>query len=103
MTRHVLAFPKPVRLTDEEFLRFIRRQPCLVCPAASDAHHTITRKAGGSDYRTLPLCRNHHREVHRYGRSWFEEKYRVDFQQELVRFLEIYVSVLKDGEDLGAK
>lgn len=103
MTRSALAFPKPVRVEDPDYLRFIRRQPCLVCPAAAEAHHTIHRAAGGSDYRTVPLCRPHHRQIHSRGSVWFEAEYRVDLQGEMVRFLEIYISALKDGEDLGVK
>lgn len=104
MSRHsVLAFPKPARLEDVDYLRFIRRQACLICPAASEAHHTRTRGSGGSDYLTLPLCPKHHREIHKRGLAWFEIEYRVDLRSELIRFLEIYLSALKAGEDLGAK
>jgi hypothetical protein len=105
MTRNVLAFPKPVRFEDDAYLRFIRRQPCLICGAASQAHHV---QAGGvgtkcSDYRTVPLCHNHHRELHNHGRTSFELQYSVDLNLEQIRFLEIYLSALNDGDDLGAR
>jgi hypothetical protein len=51
----------------------VANQPCLVCGRRpSDAHHlrfaqhrALGRKV--SDEFTVPLCRGHHREVHRCG------------------------------------
>jgi len=104
MSKYVPAFPKPVRLTDPDYLRYIKRQPCLLCPSASvDPHHTKTRGAGGSDYRALPLCRKHHEDLHRRGAIVFALDYRIDLQAEQIRLLEMYVSALKDGDDLGTK
>lgn len=104
MTRDVLAFPKPVRPEDADYLRFIRRQGCLLHnQVAADAHHIPSRGAGGSDYRAVPLCRPHHREFHKRGLAWFTVEYNVDIQAEQIRFLEMYLSALKEGEDLGAR
>lgn len=103
MTRSVLAFPKPVRQEDADYLRFIKRQPCVLDHLAADAHHVTSRGAGGSDYQTIPLCRKHHRELHHWGRTRFESLYTVNLDREMVRFLEMYVSALRDGENLGAK
>jgi hypothetical protein len=69
----VLAFPEPRRLRDREHVRFVAKQPCLVCGRRpSDPHHlrfaqcrALGRKA--SDEFTVPLCRGHHREIHRAG------------------------------------
>jgi len=66
-----LAFPEPRRIRDKDHLRFVAGQPCLVCGRKpSDAHHlrftqprALARKV--SDEFTVPLCRGHHREVHR--------------------------------------
>lgn len=63
--------PKPRRLRDRQHLKFVSTQPCLICGRQpSDAHHlrfaqpkALGRKA--SDEFTVPLCRVHHREVHR--------------------------------------
>jgi hypothetical protein len=68
-----LARPKPRRLRDRDHLRFVAKQPCLICGRRpSDPHHLrfAQRRALGrkvSDEFTVPLCRGHHREVHRYG------------------------------------
>jgi len=92
MTRDVLAFPKPVRLKDKAYVAWIRRQPCLVDYVVAEAHHTVTRGAGGSDYRSVPLCIRHHKEAHRMGRASFEAKHRLDFTEEVIRLLEIFIS-----------
>jgi hypothetical protein len=66
-----LNHPEPRRLRDREHLRFVMQQPCLVCGRTpSDPHHlrfTQPRALGRkvSDEFTVPLCRGHHREVHR--------------------------------------
>lgn len=101
---HVLAFPKPVRLKYADYLRFIRRQPCLFHHVASEAHHAgpggMGTKCG--EHRTVPLCFRHHRQLHNHGRKWFEEKHQVNLDLEEIRFLEMFLSALRDGENLGA-
>ena len=57
------------------------KQPCLVCGRRpADAHHLrfAQSKALGrkvSDEFTVPLCRGHHREVHRCGdeAAWWDK------------------------------
>ena len=76
----VQALGKPVRLRDKEHRRFVLRQPCLVCGRVpSDPHHltfTQPRALGQrvSDEFTVPVCRAHHRELHRSGdeAAWWE-------------------------------
>jgi ERF superfamily len=73
--------PKPRRLRDRQHLRFVSAQACLICGRQpSDAHHLrfAQQKAFGrkaSDEFTVPLCRVHHREVHRTTRevSWWSQ------------------------------
>jgi len=65
-----LALPEPRRIRDKDHVRFVAKQPCLICSRRpSDAHHlrfaqprALGRKV--SDEFTVPLCRGHHREVH---------------------------------------
>ena len=71
--KSVLALPEPRRIRDRDHVRFVAKQPCLICGRVpSDAHHlrhaqsrALGRKV--SDEFTVPLCRGHHREVHRCG------------------------------------
>jgi hypothetical protein len=68
-----LALPEPRRIRDRDHLRYVAQQPCLICGRQPcDAHHlrfTQSRALGRkvSDEFTVPLCRGHHREVHRHG------------------------------------
>jgi hypothetical protein len=69
----VRALGKIVRLRDKEHRKFVSRQACLVCGRTpSDPHHLtfIQPRALGhrvSDEFTVPVCRTHHRELHRQG------------------------------------
>jgi hypothetical protein len=64
---------KTVRLRDKEHRKFVSRQACLVCGRTpSDPHHLTfmqPRALGNrvSDEFTVPVCRIHHRELHRHG------------------------------------
>ena len=68
-----LVHPEPRRIRDKGHVEYVAKQPCLVCGRRpSDAHHlrfaqhrALGRKV--SDEFTVPLCRGHHREVHRCG------------------------------------
>jgi hypothetical protein len=68
-----LALPEPRRVRDREHVREVAKHPCLICGRQpSDPHHlrfTQSRALGRkvSDEFTVPLCRGHHREVHRCG------------------------------------
>jgi hypothetical protein len=68
-----VALVQPRRCRDKHHLRFITVQPCIVCGRQPcEAHHlrfaqprALGRKV--SDEFTVPLCRVHHRELHRLG------------------------------------
>ena len=76
-----LAHPEPRRLRDREHVRFVAKQSCLICGRTpSDPHHLrfVQRQALGrkvSDEYTVPLCRGHHRELHRRGdeAAWWQK------------------------------
>ena len=76
----IVAVAKPTRHRNKEHLRFVAKQPCLVCGRKhSDPHHLgfMQPRALGrrvSDEFVVPLCRIHHREVHRAGdeRAWWQ-------------------------------
>ena len=71
--KSALPFPEPRRIRDRDHIRYVAKQPCLICGRQPcDAHHlrfTQSRALGRkvSDEFTVPLCRGHHREVHRHG------------------------------------
>jgi hypothetical protein len=71
INKAVLTLPVLRRIRDREHVKSVAMQPCLVCGRRpADAHHlrfaqssALGRKV--SDEFTVPLCRGHHREVHR--------------------------------------
>ena len=73
INKSLLALPEPRRTRDRLHLKSVAKQPCLICGRQpSDAHHlryvqhpALGRKV--SDEFAVPLCRGHHREVHRFG------------------------------------
>ena len=80
--KSALALPEPKRRRDREHLRFVARQPCLVCARTpSQAHHlriaqprALGRKV--SDEFTVPLCALHHHDLHHKGNEalWWQDK-----------------------------
>jgi hypothetical protein len=79
--KSALALPEPRRVRNRDHVRYVAKQPCLVCGRQpSDPHHlrfaqsrAMGRKV--SDEFTVPLCRGHHREVHRCGdeAAWWQK------------------------------
>jgi len=79
--KSALAVPAPRRYRDRDHLRHVAKQPCLICGRKpSDPHHlrylqprALGRKA--SDEFVVPLCRIHHRLVHRVGNeaAWWQD------------------------------
>ena len=73
------AAVKTIRLRDKEHCKYVATQPCVICGRTpAEAHHlrfaqprALGRKV--SDEYTVPVCRLHHRELHRYGdeASWW--------------------------------
>ncbi len=71
--KSVLILAEPRRIRDRDHVKSVAQHPCLICGRQpADAHHlrfaqspALGRKV--SDEFTVPLCRGHHREVHRCG------------------------------------
>jgi hypothetical protein len=80
-----LVIAEPKRLRDKAHLKFVASQPCVICERQPcDPHHLrfVQPRAIGlkvSDEFTVPLCRGHHRELHRAGNEmlWWQDR-RVD-------------------------
>ena len=77
-----LALSEPRRHRDRDHLKFVTLQPCLLCGRRpSDAHHLRFAQSAAlgrrvSDEFTVPLCRLHHRALHRRGdeAAWWVEQ-----------------------------
>jgi hypothetical protein len=78
--KSILAVAAPRRYRNREHLRYVAQQACLICGRKqSDPHHlrylqprALGRKA--SDEFAVPLCRTHHRAVHRASdeQAWWK-------------------------------
>jgi hypothetical protein len=79
--KSILAVAAPRRYRNREHLRYVAQQACLICARKpSDPHHlgfTQPRALGRkvSDEFAVPLCRGHHRAVHRSRdeRAWWRQ------------------------------
>ena len=77
--KSVLVIAAPRRYRNRDHLRYVGQQACLICGRKqSDPHHlrylqprALGRKV--SDEFAVPLCRSHHRAVHRAGdeQAWW--------------------------------
>jgi hypothetical protein len=72
-TQGTLPIQKSLRKRNKAYRAFVAVQPCLICHRSPcDPHHlkfaqprSLGRKV--SDEFTVPLCREHHRQLHRHG------------------------------------
>ena len=103
--------PKPITLRSEPYLAYVRKHPCCLCgaPGPSEPHHWShhggVMGAKVDDYRTVPLCQEHHRYWHdhgvlpghdRVGSEWLLRR----VQRELL--VEWSVAALRDGDMVDA-
>jgi hypothetical protein len=71
--KSMLAIPEPRRVRDRDHVKSVAQHPCLICGRRPvDAHHLRSAQSRAlgrkvSDEFTVPLCRGHHRELHRSG------------------------------------
>jgi hypothetical protein len=79
--KSVLVLNEPRRYRNRAHLEYVAAQPCLICERRpSDAHHLRFAQPSAlgrrvSDEFTVPLCRSHHRALHRRGNEakWWKE------------------------------
>lgn len=71
--KSALTLSEPKRIRDPEHLRFVAKQPCLICGRnRAQAHHLTFAQPGAmgrkvSDEFTVPLCAAHHQALHQRG------------------------------------
>jgi hypothetical protein len=77
--RDLACLRKPTRRRSKTHLAFVASQPCIVCQRSPcDAHHIKFAQAQAlgrkvSDEFTVPVCRDHHIQLHHHGneRAWW--------------------------------
>jgi hypothetical protein len=109
--KSVLALSEPRRVRDREHIRYVNQQSWLICGRRpSDAHHlrfaqsrALGRKA--SDEFTVPLCREHHREVHHSGdeATWWQRAGIDPFLNARALWLQTHPLSTNNSDRLGGK
>jgi len=84
----------------EEYLDYIRAKSCSVsgCNDGSIAHHVLP---GGtaikcSDFGTIPLCWEHHGELHNTGVKTFAKKYHLNYASAILNHLIPYLDKMEE-------
>jgi hypothetical protein len=91
-----MKFPKLLPHRNPKYKAFIQQQKCYICRALppSHHHHIFAEGVGTkcSDYESMPLCNDHHREFHDKGREEFAEHYGcIDYFRVITKYLEEYI------------
>ena len=75
-----------------EYLDYIQTLGCAICGQQAEPHHAETGGVGMkcSDYLTIPLCRQHHNEIHQIGKLTFQRKYGIDIKSIMKRLRMVY-------------
>ena len=95
--------PKPQRIKDEDYKKWIIRLPCCASGGygydpnsgerLNDPHH-IPDGLGGSakrnDHRLIPLTHALHVELHQIGQETFAEKYGLDYEVLIEAYRRLY-------------
>lgn len=93
-------FQKKPPYKNEFYIEYLRDLGCCVTGCSENCdftpHHMETGGMGmkGSDLITLRICGIHHTELHLIGPGKFQDKYKVNIFQEIVRAWHDYVTAL---------
>lgn len=86
------------RVEDEEYLDFIRSQPCLVClTPPCDPEHVYRQAHGRNDYLAAPLCRKHHTERGAMGVQTWEDHYKIDIKDAILACITTWMILKHQG------
>jgi hypothetical protein len=81
-----------------EYLNFLREQGCNVCGCDSEPHHLFAIGMGANrmkqpewvHYSAIPMCREHHSELHQIGVVSFERKHNVNLYKDAITYMRRY-------------
>lgn len=78
-------------ISNQRYLKFVRTLKCCHCQTYGvDAHHVIGLKMGmmggkADDIHSVPLCREHHTEVHKNPTAWPQFAWILETQHRAVK------------------
>jgi hypothetical protein len=84
------------RIEDRSYLDWVKSLECCVCNTpADDPHHIVVSGKGMGtktpDYWAIPLCRQHHDELHHDKNKW-EEEHGLQWEHAAVTMLRWWVA-----------
>lgn len=90
-----MTCPKYIKHKNENYKKYIKTLPCLICLRREvDPHHYSHSAArGGNDYLCIPLCRAHHQELHSFKdgeMKWWDVK-NINPEWEIINCLADYI------------
>lgn len=101
--------PKTKAWKSTKYRKWVSSLSCMICsrPGQNDPHHCrILNSAGVSqkppDFFCIPLCRDHHNELHQHGSTSFEQKYQVSLPVLVMQTCQEWINA-KGGNDETAK
>ena len=78
----------------EDYKNHVRKLPCLICGHGSDSHHLFSigmgrdrTKPKWEDFTVMPLCREHHTELHQTGMTKFSKGWQIHLYKEALKIL----------------
>jgi hypothetical protein len=96
-------------MKNKMYIKWITTQPCSVegCQyrGLCDPHHRIghnRREDYGNrvpDTEAMPLCPNHHDELHAHGWRTFEAKYNLNQLKVVIKLLSRFISIIESLHD----
>ena len=93
------SFPKTKPYQSKQYREFVRTLACVVespnCKGQIIPHHVTSVGAGGSDLTCIPLCAEHHNEIHSQGKSTFQKNHYVTLWRLQANTLSKYVELLE--------
>ena len=95
--------PTPAEISlGREHMGWVAKIPCVICKCwPVEVHHVIHDRfsqARASDFDTIPLCPDHHRELHA-GKATWRKKHGADY--EYLPWVREEVERLREAEILG--
>jgi glucose dehydrogenase len=97
---------KPFR--SKKYTDWVKSLPCCVCGTDQciDPHHLKGHGHGGTrkadDRLTMPLCAEHHHNLHHYGHNRFDQRYSTMRQAGQIYFVNITLGKARVQKTLTA-
>ena len=93
-----MSIPKSKRWESKKYRQWVSTLPCIICLKTPSAPHHVKIKGHGgmsrkpSDYWCIPLCHEHHLEIHNAGKRTFAERHNIDYITEVCKICQQFIT-----------